>query len=84
MKSKHQRILEDIFSAPTRGSIVFSEIEALIIALGGNIREGSGSRVVLELKGGRQYLHRPHPGKEAKKYQVEEVREWLIRLEVRP
>lgn len=42
------------------------------------VREGNGSRVVFELEeGGRLYLHRPHPGKEAKKYQVEEVRAWL-------
>jgi len=31
-----------------------------------------------------QYLHRPHPGKEAKRYQVEQVREWLAELEVKP
>ncbi len=27
------------------------------------------------MKGSRQYLHRPHPGKEAKKVQVEELRD---------
>ncbi len=84
MKVKHRRILEAIFAVPTRGGIVFSDIEALILALGGDVREGSGSRIVFELKGSRQYLHRPHPGKEAKKYQVEELREWLIQLEVTP
>lgn len=84
MKAKHRRVLEAIFTVPTRGSIVFSDIEALILALGGNIREGSGSRIVFELKGSRQYLHRPHPGKEAKRYQVEEIREWLSQLEVKP
>ncbi len=55
-----------------------------IIALGGDIREGAGSRIVFELKENRQYLHRPHPGKEAKKYQVEELREWFRQLEVIP
>lgn len=84
MKAKHRRVLEAIFALPTQGGIVFSDIESLISALGGDIREGSGSRIVFELKGSRQYLHRPHPGKEAKKYQVEEVREWLRRLEVKP
>jgi len=43
-----------------------------------------GSRVVFEIKGKRQYLHRPHPGKEAKKYQVEAVRDFLQSLEVTP
>jgi len=76
-------MLEAIFSTPTRGGIVFSDIEALIRALGGEVREGEGSRVVFELKGSRKYLHRPHPGKEARKYQVEELREWFDKLEVR-
>ncbi len=83
MKAKHRRTLEAIFLTPTRGGIVFSDVEALIRALGGEVREGEGSRVVFELKGNRMYLHRPHPGKEARKYQVEELREWFNRLEVR-
>jgi len=48
------------------------------------VREGDGSRVVLELSGTREYAHRPHPGKEAKKYMVEKIREWLTGLEVTP
>ena len=84
MKTKHRRILEAIFAVPTGGGIEFSDIEALVRTLGGDVREGAGSRVVFELKGSRQYLHRPHPGKEAKKYQVEELREWLRQLEVTP
>ena len=84
MKAKHRRTLEAIFATPTRAGIAFSDIEALIIAIGGEVREGEGSRVAFELKGSRRYLHRPHPGKEAKKYQVEELREWLKYLEVKP
>ena len=84
MKAKHRRILEAISAIPTRGGIVFSDIEALVIAIGGDVREGEGSRIVFELKGSRRYLHRPHPGKEAKKYQVEELREWFRQLEVIP
>jgi hypothetical protein len=84
MRAKHRRILEAIFAIPTRGGIVFSAIEALVIAIGGDVREGEGSRIVFELKGSRRYLHRPHPGKEAKKYQVEELREWFRQLEIIP
>ena len=84
MKAKHQRTLEAIFAVPTRAGIASSDIEALVKAIGGEAREGEGSRVVFELKGTRRYLHRPHPGKEAKKYQVEELREWLRYLEVLP
>lgn len=84
MKTKHRRTLEAIFAKPTRAGLVFSDIEALLTAIGGKVREGEGSRVVFELKGNRRYLHRPHPGKEAKKYQVEELREWFSSLEVLP
>ena len=84
MKAKHRRTLEAIFAVPTRAGIVFSDIEALVTAIGGKVREGEGSRVVFELNGIRRYFHRPHPGKEAKEYQVEELREWFKYLEVIP
>jgi hypothetical protein len=84
MKSKHRRTLEAIYAHPTRSGIVFADVEALVLALDGEVREGAGSRVVFELQGNRKYLHRPHPGKEARKYQIEEVREWLQKMEVRP
>lgn len=84
MKAKHRRTLGAIFALPTRAGIVFSDIEALVITMDGKVREGEGSRVVFELKGTRRYLHRPHPGKEAKRYQVEELREWFSHLEVVP
>ena len=84
MTGKHRRTFTALFAVPTRRNIRFATIEALIVALGGEVREGAGSRVVFELKGARVYLHRPHPGHEAKRYQVEEVREFLRRLEIRP
>lgn len=83
MKARHHKTLVAIYAKPTQGGIVFSEIEALVIGLGGEVREGEGSRVVFELNATRKYLHRPHPGKEAKKYQVEELREWFLHLEIK-
>jgi len=84
MKAKYRRTLEAVFTRPTRGGIVFSDIEALVLALGGDVREGEGSRVVFELSGTRKYLYQRHPGKEAKKYQIEDIREWFNNLEVIP
>jgi hypothetical protein len=84
MNVKHRRTLRALFTAPTRSNVRFSDIAALIVALGGEVREGAGSRVVFELRGKRVYLHRPHPGHEAKKYQAEEVREFLRSLEIQP
>ena len=84
VKAKHRKTLAAIFAKPTRANIKFTDIESLVKALGGEVREGDGSRVVLELSGTREYAHRPHPGKEAKKYMVENIREWLTSLEVTP
>ena len=70
-----------IFSVPTRASINFSDIEKLLIALGAEKVEGSGSRVAFVMANGEKWEHhRPHPNKEARKYQVESVREFLERL----
>lgn len=84
MKAKHRKTLDAIFAKPTPGSIEFAEIEALVVAVDGLVREGEGSRIVFEIKGKRVYLHRPHPGKEAKKYQVEAIRAFLQLLEITP
>ncbi|MCR1343206.1 type II toxin-antitoxin system HicA family toxin [Acidithiobacillus ferruginosus] len=63
---------------------MFADIEALILALGGEVLEREGSRVKITLKSEQWRCHRPHPGKEAKKYQVEEARELLERVGVKP
>ncbi|MDR0770818.1 MAG: type II toxin-antitoxin system HicA family toxin [Burkholderiales bacterium] len=84
MKLKHRKVLEAIFKKPTLGGIIFSDIEALIVSLGGNIEEREGSRVCITLDGETWHCHRPHPKKEAKKYQVEEAREFLGRAGVKP
>ena len=52
--------------------------------LGGTIREREGSRIVVDLNGEQWRCHRPHPRKEAKRYQIEELRELLERTGVKP
>jgi hypothetical protein len=79
---KHQKTLKAIFSVPTQASISFADIEKLLVALGAEKFEGSGSRVAFVMPGGEKWEHhRPHPQKEARKYQVESVREFLKRLD---
>ncbi|MGH8589968.1 MAG: type II toxin-antitoxin system HicA family toxin [Gammaproteobacteria bacterium] len=84
MQAKHRKTLGAVFMTPTLGTVVFSDIEAPVVAIGGEVRKGRGSRVVFDLNGTRKYLHRPHPGKEARKYQVEELREWLQQQGITP
>lgn len=83
MNAKHRKTLIALFARPTLASIPFSDIESLIEALGGRIEEREGSRIKADLKGEQWRAHRPHPGKEAKRYQVEEIRELLERIGVK-
>lgn len=84
VKSKHRKVLAAVLAQPTLASVRFADIEAMLVSLGGELDEGAGSRIVITLGGARIHLHRPHPGKEAKRYQVEEVRAFLERLEIKP
>ena len=77
MKTKHRKILQAIFSTPTKANIKFTDIESLLVSLGGKVKEGAGSRMSVTVSGKTAFFHRPHPGKEAKKYQVENAREFL-------
>jgi hypothetical protein len=77
MNRKHQKTLQAIFSVPTSASINFSDIEKLLAALGAVVTEGSGSRLSFTIGSHKLFVHRPHPSKEAKKYQVEAIREFL-------
>ncbi|WP_322364634.1 type II toxin-antitoxin system HicA family toxin [Pseudomonas sp. Teo4] len=82
MNTRYRKISEAIFRTPTTASLAFSEIEALVLYLGGQVHERQGSRVKLVLRGQLWRCHRPHPGKEAKRYQIEEAREFLLRAGV--
>ena len=84
MNSKHRKTLAALYLLPTSPTVVFADIEALVRALGGTVSEREGSRVKIELNGQQWRCHRPHPGKEAKRYQVEEARELLSRAGVQP
>ena len=84
MNAKHRETPQTIFARPTTPSLAFSDVEALVIALGGSVTEREGSRVKIMLKVEQWRCHRPHPGKEAKRYQVEEARELLERLGIKP
>ena len=84
MNHKQRQTLRAIFERPTLPSIAFQDIESLLRALGGEIQEREGSRVRINIADEQWRCHRPHPGKEAKRYQVEEVRELLERIGVTP
>jgi hypothetical protein len=84
MNSKQRRALKTIFTDPISGTIEWDAIEGLLIAVGCKLIQGRGSRVRFEKDGMVESFHRPHPAKEAKRYQVQAARLYLIRLGVIP
>lgn len=56
------------------GTLEWAAIEGLLITAGARTIEGRGSRVRFEKGGEVETFHRPHPAKEAKRYQVRAAR----------
>ena len=84
MNSKHRRTLDAIFARPVPSDIRWSDIEALLIALGAERSEGRGSRVRFLLNGAEAVFHRPHPKPETNKGAVVSVREFLVVAGIEP
>ena len=84
MNSKHRKTLAAIFKEPVSGTIDWADIEGLLLAVGCTVVEGNGSRVRFSFAAEVESFHRPHPGKEAKRYQVRAAREFLLRIGVKP
>jgi hypothetical protein len=84
MNGKQRKTLQAAFRDPVSGSIEWVAIESLLVAAGARVIEGSGSRVRFEKDGVVAGFHRPHPAKEAKRYQVRDAREFLSQIGVKP
>ena len=84
MNSKQQRTLEVVFAEPVNGNIEWARSESLLVALGCRVVQGAGSSVSFEHQGRRATFHRPHPGKEALRYRVKALREFLQQMGVQP
>ncbi|NQU63104.1 MAG: type II toxin-antitoxin system HicA family toxin [SAR324 cluster bacterium] len=77
MRTKHKKTLKAIYHNPVLANIIWSDIESLFIALGADVEEGKGSRVIITLNKEIAVFHRPHPRKETIKGAVKSVREFL-------
>jgi hypothetical protein len=84
MNSKQLKTLAAIFRDPVPGTINWDDVEGLLLAAGCRLIEGNGSRVRFEKDGEVESFHRPHPAKEAKRYQVRAARAFLLRIGVTP
>ena len=84
MNSKQRKTLAAVFKDPVSGAIAWADIESLLMAIGCDVIEGNGSRVRFVFNGHIASFHRPHPAKEAKRYQVRDAREFLSLIGVKP
>ncbi len=84
MNSKQRKTLAALFREPKPPIIAWADIESLLRGLGCRVIEGSGSAVKFELHGVMLSVHRPHPAKDAKRYQVRDTREFLTKAGVVP
>ena len=84
LNKRHQRTLAVIFSPQVPATLQWRRIEALFMALGATKQEGRGLSVPFKLKNKEAMLHRPHPRKEAKRYQVRKAREFLEEVGITP
>jgi hypothetical protein len=84
MRGKHAATLKAIFTDPISRSIKWREIEAMLIALGAEVSEGSGSRVRFTMAGQTLFLHRPHPSPDTKRWAIRDIREFLSNAGIRP
>lgn len=84
MNSTHRKTLQAIFAHPAPCTLEWVRIESLLLALGCQLIEGRGSRVRFVYDCTVATFHRPHPQKEAKPYQVRDVRQFLEQMGVKP
>ncbi len=84
MSGKHLKVLQDVFAHPVRSNIPWKDIERMLVALGAEITEGSGSRVRISLHEIKAVFHRPHPRKETDKGAVISMRRFLVTANITP
>jgi hypothetical protein len=84
MNSKQRKTLQAVFRTPTSPNILWADLESLLQAAGCEVIEGPGSAVSFKHGQHLEFFHRPHPQKEAKRYQVRAARALLAKLDITP
>ena len=84
MRATHRRTLQRVCQRPTPAGIRWGDIEALLRAVGVEVIERSGSRVLLRKGVDRMVVHRPHPRPEKGRATVRDIAAFLSALGVEP
>ncbi len=77
MNNQQRKTLEQVFANPVNGALEWRKIEALLVAVGCERTEGSGSSLAFSHSGVTVRFHRPHPQREALRYRVADARRFL-------
>ncbi|MCA1667774.1 MAG: type II toxin-antitoxin system HicA family toxin [Thermomicrobia bacterium] len=77
MNTKQRRTLEAIFKKPVPASLPWDDIEGLFTALGAEIQQREGSRIVVALNDASAVFHVPHPKRIAAQGRIRDVRRFL-------
>lgn len=84
MNSQQRKTLEQVFASPVNSNLEWRKIESLLMAVGCQRSEGSGSSVAFAHSGITVRFHRPHPQREALRYRVLDARKFLEMIGVKP
>jgi len=84
MNSKQRKTYAAMLRNPVPATIAWADIESLLVSVGCEVIEGSGSSVAFQHGQVLEYFHRPHPEKEARRYQVRAARDFLNRIGIKP
>lgn len=82
MSKKHKKVLSAIFSDHLSSNIHWKEIESLLIHLGAEFREGSGSSSVAIINGIEFSIHRGHHNTTVPKKSLHQLRKFLESVSV--
>jgi hypothetical protein len=84
MSTRHRRTLEAVFRDPVSATIVWNDVEKMLVHYGATIEEREGSAIAVVLGGHPAVFHRPHPAKEAQRYLIRNVRDLLTQAGLKP
>ena len=82
MSKKHKKVLSAIFSDHPSSNIHWKEIESLLKHLGAELREGTGSSVVVCINGEEFTLHRGQHNATMSKPALHELKKFLESLNI--
>ena len=84
IRRKHLRTLERVFTRPTPSDIRWADIESVLEAVGVEVSERTGARLLVKKGTERIVVHRPHPSPPTGRATVRNIAMFLRQIGVTP